>query len=177
MGVAEHHELGAGVDVVPFDEGQVHSSDSLQTREVWTPLPFLGVVLHNLPPETGLLTAGRTDKWVQSQGQGEKKTSKGSPPIYWSLKYLLIKSINKHFVGKQWIWPDFCSGSIHVVNTHTCTSLLHILHPQSQNYMMTKVQFQYANGIKTDIKKTISFPNVRRLVHKVKLFSCHQYKT
>lgn len=59
VGVAEHHELGAGVDVVPFDDGQVHSSDSLQAREVWTPLPVLSVILHHLLSETGLLAAQR----------------------------------------------------------------------------------------------------------------------
>lgn len=61
VGVAEHHELGAGVDVVPLDEGKVDSSDSLQAREARTPLPVLGILLHHLLPETGLLTAQGTD--------------------------------------------------------------------------------------------------------------------
>lgn len=59
VGVAEHHELSAGVDIIPFDEGQVHSSDSFQAREVWTPLPVLSVLLHHLLSETGLLAAWR----------------------------------------------------------------------------------------------------------------------
>lgn len=57
VGVAEHDELGAGVYIIPFDKGQVHPSDSLQAREVRALLPVLGVLLHHLLPETGLLTA------------------------------------------------------------------------------------------------------------------------
>lgn len=57
--VAEDHQLGAGVDVIAFDEGQVYASDSLQAREVWAPHPVLSVLLHHLLPETGLLTANR----------------------------------------------------------------------------------------------------------------------
>lgn len=57
--VAEYHKLGAGIDVVPFDEGEVHSTNSLQAREVRTRLPVLSVLLHYLLSQTGLLTAQR----------------------------------------------------------------------------------------------------------------------
>lgn len=62
--VAEDHELGTGVHVIPFDEGEVHSSDSLQAWEVWIRLPVLSVLLHHLLPEMSLLAAQRTDSWV-----------------------------------------------------------------------------------------------------------------
>lgn len=65
VGVAEYHKLGAGVDVIPFDEGEVHASNSLQTREIWTPLPILSVLLHHLLSETGLLTAQRKTTELQ----------------------------------------------------------------------------------------------------------------
>lgn len=29
--VAEYHKLGTGIDVIPFDEGEVHPTNSLQT--------------------------------------------------------------------------------------------------------------------------------------------------
>lgn len=57
--IAEDHQVGAGVDVIPFDEGHVRSTDQLQAREVRTPHPVLGVLLHHLLPETGLLAARR----------------------------------------------------------------------------------------------------------------------
>lgn len=63
--VAEHHQLSTGVDVVPLDEGQVHSPDSLQTREAGTGLPGLRVLLHHLQPELGLLAVRR---WQQRVG-------------------------------------------------------------------------------------------------------------
>lgn len=56
--VAEHDQLGAGLDVVSFDVGQVHPRDPLQAREVGPPLPVLRVLLDQLEPEPVLLAAG-----------------------------------------------------------------------------------------------------------------------
>lgn len=55
--VAEYHKLGTGIDVIPFDEGEVRPTNSLQTWKVWAPLPVLCVVLQHLLPQTCLLTA------------------------------------------------------------------------------------------------------------------------
>lgn len=61
----EDHKLGAGIDIVPFNEGEVHSSDSLQPREVWFPLPVLSVLLQHLLSQSGLLTASAHEQIKQ----------------------------------------------------------------------------------------------------------------
>lgn len=69
--VAEHHELGASVHVVAFDEGEVHPADPPQAREVRTPLPVLRVVLHHLLLETLLFPAA-----------GNKQINEASPSVF-----------------------------------------------------------------------------------------------
>lgn len=55
--VTEYHELRACVHVIPFNEGEVHAPDPLQTREVRAPLPVIGVLLQQQPLQTLLLAA------------------------------------------------------------------------------------------------------------------------
>ena len=68
VGVAEHHQLGAGVDLVPLDEGQVHPAHPLQGGEAGASLPRLSVHLHHLLPQAGLLPAPPTHTHRQSLG-------------------------------------------------------------------------------------------------------------
>ena len=57
--VAENDQLCAGVNIVPFDEGQVHSSDTLQPSEAGAPLPVLSVPHLEHLLQLGLLSAHR----------------------------------------------------------------------------------------------------------------------
>lgn len=94
--VTEHHELGAGVDVIPFDEWEVHSSDPIQAREVGTPLPVLGVLLHHLLSELGLLAAHHRT-WAGTDTQNHNST------FCFQFSFSTIKRVSETFASEKYL--------------------------------------------------------------------------